>query len=56
MKTMKLTKGFIFATILVTVYALVGCEKLDHIQLMRHTDLQSRIDSIAAARANQSNR
>ena len=53
MKTTKLMKGVLFATILIA-FVLIGCEKLDTYTIGAPSDLQSRIDSIAAEKANQS--
>ena len=53
MKTTKLMKGALFATIL-AAFVLIGCEKLDTYTIGAPSDLQSRIDSIAAEKANQS--
>ncbi len=53
MKTTKLIRCAICAAILV-VFSLVGCEKLDLYSIDAPSDLQNRIDSIAAERAKQS--
>lgn len=50
MKTTKLIRGALFTAIL-AVFALVGCEKLDTYSIDAPADLQSEIDSIAAAKA-----
>jgi hypothetical protein len=50
MKTTKLIRGTLFAAVL-AVFALVGCEKLDTYSIEAPSDLHSRIDSIAAAKA-----
>ena len=51
MKTTKLLKCALYFTILAVV-GLVGCEKLDLYSIDAPSDLQSRIDSIAAAKPN----
>jgi hypothetical protein len=53
MKTTKLIRCAICAAILVA-FSLVGCEKLDLYSIDAPSDLQNRIDSIAAERAKQS--
>lgn len=53
MKTFKLFRGAISAAVL-AVFVLVGCEKLDTYSIDAPSDLQSRIDSIAAEKAKQS--
>lgn len=53
MKTFKLFRGVLGAAVL-AVFALVGCEKLDTYSIDAPSDLQSRIDSIAAEKAKQS--
>ncbi|WP_291858924.1 bacterial Ig-like domain-containing protein [Marinilabilia sp.] len=50
MKTTKLMKRALFASIL-AIFALVGCEELDTYTIDAPADLQSEIDSIAAAKA-----
>lgn len=50
MKTTKLMKCALFASIL-AIFALVGCEELDTYTIDAPADLQSEIDSIAAAKA-----
>ena len=52
MKTAKLMKCALCAAIL-AVFALVGCEKLDTYSIDPPADLQSEIDSIAAAKASK---
>lgn len=55
MKTTKLMRSALYAAVLVVVFAafgLGGCEKIDHYSINAPTDLQSRIDSIAAAKPN----
>src|SRR5690554_3346189 len=52
MKTTKLIKYALFAAILAS-FALVGCEKIDTYSIDAPADLQSRIDSIAAAKASK---
>ena len=51
MKTTKLLKFALYFAILATI-GLVGCEKLDLYSIDAPSDLQSRIDSIAAAKPN----
>ena len=51
MKTTKLLKFALYFAILAAV-GLVGCEKLDLYSIDAPSDLQSRIDSIAAAKPN----
>ena len=51
MKTTKLLKCALYSAILVA-FGLVGCEKLDLYSIDAPSDLQSRIDSIAAAKPN----
>ena len=51
MKTTKLLKFALYFAILATI-GLVGCEKLDLYSIVAPSDLQSRIDSIAAAKPN----
>ncbi len=53
MKTSKLIQGTFFASLLALI-ALVGCEKLEIYSIDAPSDLQSRIDSIAAEKAKQS--
>jgi hypothetical protein len=53
MKTFKLFRSAFGAAVL-AVFALVGCEKLDTYSIDAPSDLQSRIDSIAAEKAKQS--
>lgn len=53
MKTSKLIQGVFFASLLALI-ALVGCEKLEIYSIDAPSDLQSRIDSIAAEKAKQS--
>jgi hypothetical protein len=50
MKTTKLIRGALFATVL-AIFALTGCEELDTYSISAPSDLQSEIDSIAAAKA-----
>lgn len=50
MKTKKLIRGALFATVL-AIFALTGCEELDTYSISAPSDLQSEIDSIAAAKA-----
>lgn len=50
MKTTKLIRCALFATVL-AAFSLVGCEKLDLYSIDAPSDLQRRIDSIAAAKA-----
>lgn len=50
MKTTKLMRCALFATVL-AAFSLVGCEKLDLYSIDAPSDLQRRIDSIAAAKA-----
>ncbi len=52
MKSAKIMKCTLCAAIL-AVFALVGCEKLDTYSIDAPPDLQSRIDSIAAAEADK---
>ena len=52
MKTTKLLRCALYATLLAAI-GLVGCEKLDLYSIDAPSDLQSRIDSIAAANAAQ---
>lgn len=52
MKTTKLMKCVLCAVVLVT-FGLVGCDKLDLYSIKAPSDLQSKIDSIAAAKASQ---
>ena len=51
MKTIKLMKCALYAAVLAT-FGLVGCEKVDIYSIDAPSDLQSRIDSIAAAKPN----
>ena len=51
MKTIKLMKCALCAAVL-AAFVLVGCEKVDIYSIDSPDDLQSRIDSIAAARPN----
>lgn len=51
MKTTKLLRSALYATLLAAI-GLVGCERLDLYSIDAPSDLQSRIDSIAAARPN----
>jgi hypothetical protein len=51
MKTTKLLKGALYAAIL-AIFALTGCEKLDLYSIDAPSDLQRKIDSIAAAKPN----
>ena len=51
MKTIKLMKCALCAAVL-AAFGLVGCEKLDIYSIDAPSDLQSRIDSIAAAKPN----
>ncbi len=51
MKITKLMRNALYAAVLATV-GLVGCEKLDNYSINAPSDLQSRIDSIAAAKPN----
>lgn len=53
MKTFKLIQSAFFATLL-ALLTLVGCEKLELYSIDAPSDLQSRIDSIAAEKAKQS--
>jgi len=53
MKTTKLIRCALFAAVLAAL-GLVGCEKLDIYSIDAPSDLQSRIDSIAAEKAKQS--
>ncbi len=53
MKTSKLIQGTFFASLLALI-ALVGCEKLEIYSIDAPSDLQSRIDSIAAEKAKHS--
>ena len=53
MKTSKLIKGAFFASLLAAI-ALMGCEKLETYSIVAPSDLQSRIDSIAAEKAKHS--
>lgn len=50
MKTTKLMK-YSFCAIILALFALVGCEKVDIFSIDAPSDLQSRIDSIALAKA-----
>ncbi|NLY24373.1 MAG: hypothetical protein GX042_05070 [Bacteroidales bacterium] len=50
MKTTKLIRGALFASIL-AAFVLIGCEKLETYTIGAPSDLQSRIDSIAAEKA-----
>src|SRR5690554_2172003 len=50
MKTTKLIRGALFASIL-AAFVLIGCEKLETYIIGAPSDLQSRIDSIAAEKA-----
>jgi hypothetical protein len=50
MKTTKLIRCALYATVL-AAFGLVGCEKLDIYSIDAPSDLQRRIDSIAAAKA-----
>jgi len=52
MKTLKLFRGGFFASLLVTIM-MGGCEKLETYSIVAPSDLQSRIDSIAAEKAKQ---
>lgn len=55
MKTTKLMRSTLYAAVLAAVMAafgLVGCEKLDLYSIKAPSDLQGRIDSIAAAKPN----
>jgi len=55
MKTTKLMRSTLYAAVFAAVFAafgLVGCEKLDLYSIKAPSDLQSRIDSIAAAKPN----
>ena len=51
MKTIKLMKCALCAAVL-AAFVLVGCEELDIYSIDAPSDLQSRIDSIAASRPN----
>lgn len=51
MKTTKLMRCALYAAVLVA-FGLVGCEKLDIYSINSPSDLQHRIDSIAAAKPN----
>ncbi|MDF1559003.1 MAG: hypothetical protein P1P83_02235 [Bacteroidales bacterium] len=51
MKTIKLMKCVLYATVL-AAFVLVGCEDLDIYSINAPSDLQRRIDSIAAAKPN----
>jgi hypothetical protein len=51
MKTTKVIRGFFYAAIL-AAFALVGCEEMDIYSIDSPSDLQRRIDSIAAAKPN----
>lgn len=53
MKTTKLIRGALFASVL-TAFVLMGCEKLETYTIGAPSDLQSRIDSIAAEKAKHS--
>jgi len=53
MKTTKLMRCALYAAVL-AAFAFVGCEKLDTYSIDAPSDLQSRIDSIAAEKAKQS--
>lgn len=53
MKTTKLIRGALCAAVL-AVFALAGCEKLDTYSIDAPSDMQSRIDSIAAEKAKRS--
>lgn len=55
MKTTKLMRSTLYAAVFAAVFAafgLVGCEKLDFYSINAPANLQSRIDSIAAAKPN----
>ena len=55
MKTTKLIRSALFAAVLVTVFAafgLGGCDKMNHYAINAPSNLQSRIDSIKAAKPN----
>ena len=55
MKTTKLMKSAFYAAVLVAVFAafgLGGCDKMNHYAINAPSNLQSRIDSIAAAKPN----
>ncbi len=51
MKTSKLIRSALYAAVL-AVFALIGCEELDIYSIDSPSDLQRRIDSIAAAKPN----
>jgi hypothetical protein len=51
MKTIKLMKCVLYATVL-AAFVLIGCEDLDIYSINAPSDLQRRIDSIAAAKPN----
>lgn len=53
MKTTKLIRGALFVAVL-AIFALFGCEKLEPYSIDAPSDLQSKIDSIAAEKAKQS--
>lgn len=53
MKTLKMIKGSVIA-VLLALATLVGCEKLETYSIGAPSDLQSRIDSIAAEKAKRS--
>jgi len=55
MKSTKLMKSVLYAAVLVAVFAafgLGGCDKMDHYSINAPSNLQSRIDSIKAAKPN----
>ena len=55
MKTTKLMRSALYAAVLVAVFAtfgLGGCDKMDHYTINAPSNLQSRIDSIKAAKPN----
>lgn len=52
MKTLKLFRSGFFASLLLTIM-MGGCEKLETYSIVAPSDLQSRIDSIAAEKAKQ---
>ncbi len=55
MKTTKLMRSALYAAVLIVVFAafgLGGCDKMDHYLINAPSNLQSRIDSIAAAKPN----
>ena len=53
MKTLKMIRGTFFTILLLTV-TMIGCEKLETYSIEAPADLQSRIDSITAAKASKS--